>query len=316
MARSSDVGPTMSKSRMKFGHTIDESRKMYPEITDELLENLQKWAKDRGLPKIPEEQLALFAHSCYFDMEATKRCMDIYYKMRVTVPEFFSDRDISLDYLQHSLKTLEFVTLPKPDRDGNRIIFHRLADSRPSQYVFNDGIKLLLMSIDGSLYTNGCSPGYIFLFDMNGVRLGHLPKLSINSIRRFFEYLQEAMPVRLKAMHVLNAVWFMDKVLALIKPFMKREFYEMLHLYTGDVSDVYPHIPPECLPKDFGGELDYVANLHKAHSMKLDQLRSYFREEEALFRCYSPDNKKMTSQKIVSDEIENSKNHYDEILNA
>lgn len=253
---------------MRFGHTIDESRKKYPEITDELLENLQKWAKDRGLPRVPKEQLALFAHSCYFDMEATKRCMHVYYRMRATIPEFFSKRDSSLDYLQHSLRALEFVMLPKPDKNGNRIIFHRLADSRPSEYMFNDGIKLLLMSIDASLYTDGCSPGYIFLFDMVGVRLGHLPRLSINSIRRFFEY-----------------------------------------LYTGNVSDIYPHIPPECLPKDFGGELDCVASLHKTHCMKLDHLRNYFREEEFLFRCYLPDNVKTADQKIISDATKDLKDH-------
>lgn len=119
--------------------------------------------------------------------------------------------------------------LPKPDQNGNRILFHRLADSRPSQYMFNDGVKLLLMSIDASLYTDGCSTGYIFLFDMVGVRLGHLIRPSINNIRKFFEYLQEGMPVRLKAIHILNAVWFMDKVLALIRPFMKRELYEMVN---------------------------------------------------------------------------------------
>lgn len=122
----------------------------------------------------------------------------------------------------------EFTTFPKPDQNGYRIVYHRLADTRPPQYMFNDGVKLLLMSIDASLYTDGCSPGYVFLFDMQGVRLGHLTRLSINSIRRFFEYLQESMPVRLKAIHVLNTVWFMDKVLALIKPFMKRELYDMV----------------------------------------------------------------------------------------
>ncbi|XP_025994510.2 clavesin-2 isoform X2 [Solenopsis invicta] len=208
-----------------------------------------------------------------------------------------------------SIRKREFVMLPKPDKNGNRIIFHRLADSRPSEYMFNDGIKLLLMSIDASLYTDGCSPGYIFLFDMVGVRLGHLPRLSINSIRRFFEYLQEGMPVRLKGIYVLNAVWFMDKVLALIKPFMKRELYEMLYLYTGNVSDIYPHIPPECLPKDFGGELDCVASLHKTHCMKLDHLRNYFREEEFLFRCYLPDNVKTADQKIISDATKDLKDH-------
>lgn len=35
-----------------------------------------------------------------------------------------------------------------------------------------------------------------------------------------------------------------------------------LHLHTGDVSEVYQYIPPECLPKDYGGELDDVETLH------------------------------------------------------
>lgn len=91
---------------MKFGHTIDESRKKYPEITDELIKSLQKWADDRDLPKIPEEQLALFTHSCYYDLAATERCMDVYYRMRSTIPELFYDRDPEREYLQQSLKIL------------------------------------------------------------------------------------------------------------------------------------------------------------------------------------------------------------------
>ena len=122
----------------------------------------------------------------------------------------------------------EFVSLPVPDNDGNVIIFHRLADTRPSSYMFDDGIKLLGMSLDASLYTEGCTPGYVFLFDMRGVRLGHLTRLSVSSIRRFFEYLQDGLPVRLKGIHVLNAVWFMDKILSLIRPFMKRELFEIV----------------------------------------------------------------------------------------
>ena len=120
------------------------------------------------------------------------------------------------------------MTLPKPDKSGSRIIFHRLADTSPSHYMFNDGIKLLLMTLDASLHVSGCSPGYVFLFDMQGVRIGHLTRLSISSIRHFFEYLQEGLPVRLKAIHVLNAVWFMDKIIGLIRPFMKKELFEMV----------------------------------------------------------------------------------------
>lgn len=273
---------------MKLGHTIEDSKKKYPELTDELLEKLEEWVQERGLVGVPREQLALFAQSCYFEKDAILRCMDTYYKMRTTVPEFFSNRDPRLENLRHSMKTLEFIALPVPDPNGHRIIFHRLADTRPSRYMLNDGIKLLLMTVDVSLYTEGCSPGYVFLFDMTGVSMGHLTRLSMSSIRKFFEYIQEGMPVRLKSIHILNAVWFMDKVLALIRPFMKNELFEMLHLYTGDVSEVYKYIPPKCLPKDFGGELDYIRELHEAHDRKLEQLRDYFLEEEKMYESYNP----------------------------
>ncbi|XP_018377311.1 PREDICTED: clavesin-2-like, partial [Trachymyrmex cornetzi] len=211
---------------MRLGHTIEDSRKKYPEITDEILDCLQKWANDRGLPNIPKEQLALFAHSCYFDIEATRRCMNVYYSMRATIPELFNNRDSNLD-LQHSLKTLEFAILPKPDRNGNWIIINRLADPRPSQFIFNDSIKLLFMSYDASLYTNGCSEGYIILMDMAKMRLGHLTRLSMNTLRKSLEYVQGGVPLRLKGIYMVNATWLMDKVIALMRPFMKQEFFEI-----------------------------------------------------------------------------------------
>lgn len=125
------------------------------------------------------------------------------------------------------------MALPRPDRQGNRIIFHGLSDTNPSRYVFNEAVKLLLMTMDASLYAEGCAPGHIFLFDMRGVRIGHLTRLSVHGIRRFFEYIQEAMPVRLKAIHVINCVWFVDKVIALVKPFMKKELMDIVSTYTS-----------------------------------------------------------------------------------
>ncbi|XP_058790241.1 alpha-tocopherol transfer protein-like [Phymastichus coffea] len=281
---------------MKLGHDIKQSRTNWPSITNELLEELQTWATKHSLPKVPPEQLAIFAHSCYYDKPATIKCMETYYRLRATVPEFFENRDPTLDSLQFTLKVANYVCLPKPDKEGNRIVFHGLSDTNPRHYMFSDSVKLLMMTMDASLYEHGCVPGHVFLFDMKGVKITHLMRLSLTMVRRFFEYIQEAMPVRLKAIHVLNCVWFIDKVLALIKPFMKKELLDILHLHTGDVSEVYQYIPPECLPKDFGGKLDDVENLHAEQCQKLVELREYFEEEERSYRCYWPAGKSSHSK--------------------
>lgn len=100
---------------MELGHTIEDSRKKYPELTNQVLEELRVYGEERGVAQVPDEKLALFAHSCYFDLEAAKRCMSVYYKLRSTVPEFFANRDPTSDYLQHSLKALWvafFIKIP------------------------------------------------------------------------------------------------------------------------------------------------------------------------------------------------------------
>jgi len=131
----------------------------------------------------------------------------------------------------------EFAILPKLDQNGNWIIVQRLADPRPSQYIFNDSLKLLFMSYDANLYTNGCSEGYILLVDMINTRLGHLTRLSINNLRKALEYVQEGIPLRLKGIYVVNAIWFMDKIIAIMRPFMKQKLFEMVNWFT--IRDQY-----------------------------------------------------------------------------
>lgn len=91
---------------MKLGHEISESRARWPELTDELLEELQTWAVRHSLPRVPLEQLAIFAHSCFYDKPATLACMESYYKLRATEPDFFAERDPLTDAAKCTLKAV------------------------------------------------------------------------------------------------------------------------------------------------------------------------------------------------------------------
>lgn len=110
---------------MKLGHTVEESRAKYPELTNEILDELREWGEEHGLSNIPDEQLALFAHSCYYDKEDSIRCMEVYYRLRATTPEFFKDRDPKTETLQHSLKAL-YVFLHFPPSLSFKLIIRNL----------------------------------------------------------------------------------------------------------------------------------------------------------------------------------------------
>lgn len=64
---------------------------------------------------------------------------------------------------------------------------------------------------------------------MKGVSLSHLTRLSVKSIKRFVQYLQDGLPAKLKAIHILNVVPFFDKILSIMKPFMKADILNMVN---------------------------------------------------------------------------------------
>lgn len=60
--------------------------------------------------------------------------------------------------------------------------------------------------------------------------VSHLTRISIRGIRKFFFYVQECLPAKLEEIHIINTVGFIDKVLALIKPFMRAEIVKKVCL--------------------------------------------------------------------------------------
>lgn len=234
------------------------------------------------VPKsITDKQLLLFLDSCGGVQEGAKVCK-FYYKLRSTDKEHFKNRDPDHPKIQQCLAHQDYFFLPNTP-EGDIVVFHRLSSSRSADYVFDEAIKTFFMTIDSCLQKNGPRDGAIFLFDMKGVGLMHLTRVNLSSIKKFFQYLQEAVPGKLRAIHVFNVVYFFDKILSLIKPFMKAEILNNLHLHSSnmDMEKFYKeHVPKSCLPSDFGGDLASVKELHDAHCEEFMRLRPYFLAEE------------------------------------
>ncbi|XP_050353715.1 alpha-tocopherol transfer protein-like isoform X1 [Nymphalis io] len=270
---------------------------------DHIKEWTQKLDKSKYVPKdLSDKQLLLFYNACYGDVEKIKTCIEKYYHLRKNTPEIFDNRIINSDDLKPSVEALEFAVLPEQSCAGYDLIYHRLHYTEPSKYHFEPGCKLLFMTVDSCLSKRGPQPGHIFVFDMRGVRLGHLTRVSLSfqkdrqsSLRKFFQYVQEAMPVRMREIHVFNTEPIVDKLLLLIKPFMDKKFFDMIkfHHKNADLEKFYGTvIPRSALPPDYGGTLPDTQTLHKKCMQNLKSLEPYFKAEEEQRINALPDKKR------------------------
>lgn len=269
----------------KMGVTAAEMAEKIEDFDPEAIKTLRKWLNEQPhYPPTSEEYLIMFAHSCYYDVEKTKSCIENCYTIASSTPEFFQKRDLDLPDVKHILSVTDNAVFPNATPEGYQIIFHRLSQYEPSKYVFADGVKVLNMTMESARYTSGPAKGYYILFDMTGVRLGHLTRLNLGLLRKFFAYIQEGNPVRLKGIHVINTLPILDKIMYIIKPFMKPELRSILHFFSSSELDkLYEFIPRDCLPPDFGGSLDKtVAELHAANTEVLRGMQQYWADASTL----------------------------------
>jgi len=89
--------------------TAAEVLKRIDDVTASDIKKLSDWCKteENSIPQtLNDEQLLLFLHSCYNNLEHTKKCMVSYYSLKRKNKVLLQDRDIQLPNLSRALEVL------------------------------------------------------------------------------------------------------------------------------------------------------------------------------------------------------------------
>ncbi|CAO1404895.1 unnamed protein product [Diamesa serratosioi] len=173
------------------------------------------------IPKtITDKQLLCFLNACD-GVEDALKVLKTYYEIRKNYA-VFKNRDPSSEAIQQCLKNQCYLCLPVTP-EGFSVVYISLTNPLTDNYNFDDAVKTFAMNLDLCSSTQGPQKGLIILFDMDNMRLGHLTKSKLSTIKLFLKYLQEALPHRLEAIHIFNARPVINLMLTLVKPFMKGE---------------------------------------------------------------------------------------------
>ncbi|KAJ8954234.1 hypothetical protein NQ318_005830 [Aromia moschata] len=266
---------------MSFGEIdVGEVYKNDPSLKPDDVKSIADWAeKQPHLPKMDELQVAIFLQSCYYSNELAKVTIDNYFTVKTLCADIFGNRDPRDSAVQTSVNTVLVSLLPKLTPEGNTVIFFKLLDTNPDPYNFPAAIRCFDMLTLLHLHKNGPCKGLVIVIDMKGVVFGHLLKLSVVVMKKLMYYLQDAMPIRLKGIEFFNIVPFMDKILALMKPFMKKELLDTLYLHV-DQESLCKRIPKDILPQEYGGSCESIHILHEKYKGLINDNADFFKYQE------------------------------------
>ncbi|XP_063709295.1 uncharacterized protein LOC134837834 [Culicoides brevitarsis] len=261
---------------------IEDQYKKFPSLKRDEVKKLMDWCqKQAHLPRnITELEVILFLHSNYNKIEATKTTIDNYYTCRTHMGMFFGSRDVTGQDVKTAHDIFTMIPLPQLTKEGHKVILARLHNTDPSKFDLAQCLKLFSMFCDTMLLEEGCMEGHVIILDLTNVTLGHVARLSVIAIKNFLYYLQEALPFRLKGLHFINIVPFVDKIVFLMKPFMKKELWDVFHLHST-MKTVYEKVDMNVFPEDYeGGQEKPIKFFHEKCYQHLVESRKYFLEDE------------------------------------
>ncbi|XP_053951154.1 alpha-tocopherol transfer protein-like [Anastrepha ludens] len=252
------------------------------------IDELYEWFQQN--PKLPKEidriLLKRFYKCMYGDIKGTKNLIKINYSMRNKHAHIFLERDPTDGDSKRTFDYADLVPLPGLTPEGYKVSCYRLVNFDPAKVNHTADTKAFFMisdyrfnMYDGATSTEAdveaFADGEVQIFDMDGYTLKHLSKMTFSTLRIYMAFLQEALPVHLKAIHIINCPPYLDRIVSIMKPFIGREVFKLIRFHTVSLDSLYEHVPRSILPEEYGGTNGKLTDL-KAELLKdLSSKREY-----------------------------------------
>ncbi|XP_067010634.2 alpha-tocopherol transfer protein [Anabrus simplex] len=214
-------------------------------------------------------------------LEKVKHSIDMLCTIKGLAPEFFGKRDPLDPELQEHFNKQFCYPLPKMTPEGSRVIFYKILDLDAKDFDYCKSLKLILMMGGLQLLQDICL-NWVLVLDMRGFTFGHVTTITIPLVKKLLMIVQEAYPIRLKAIHIIYAPAFIDTLLGLFRPFLKKKLSDRIHVHTDGMGNLFDSVPREIFPEDYGGEEPPLRDLLEKWKKKMIEYRDYFRKDDDL----------------------------------
>lgn len=125
-----------------------------------------------------------------------------------------------------------------------------------------EAMKLVLMIGDIRLKEELVGvAGDVYILDAAVATPAHFAKFTPALVKKLLTCVQEAYPVKLKEVHVVNVSPLVDTIINFVKPFLKEKIRNRIFMHSN-LDTLYDHVPKDILPEEYGGKAGPIQKLH------------------------------------------------------
>lgn len=141
------------------------------------------------------------------------------------------------------------------DQDGRRIMLHRTGKAWDPKRVTADQIFQLFYIIHQAALLEPATQvnGVVVIMDFDGLGMSQVMALSPSFSARLLSFIQDAMPLRLKEVHIVNQPFIFNMIWKIFKPLIREKLGSRLHMHGKNLKELHKFIEPKYLPAEYGG---------------------------------------------------------------
>ena len=229
-----------------------------PESNDERLKHIDDlrnaFVNEYGktaLARYDDAFILRFLRARKFDHDKALKMLKNYHVQHQNWPEVF-DKVKNPALVRHVFDAGCVIGLKGKAKDGSSLCIGR--PGKIEKAILTDFIATLVLSIEHMLEDEMTQIyGITVIEDMSYLGLGLAQQMGPSIGKRFTGLLQDAMPVRVKAINIVNEPTLFDVFLAIIRPFMKEKMKKRLKVHGSTFDALHNIIDSLVLPPAYGG---------------------------------------------------------------
>ncbi|XP_014237726.1 alpha-tocopherol transfer protein-like isoform X2 [Trichogramma pretiosum] len=249
-----ELGPPSAEIAEVARKELRETPELQAESVAKLRALLQQ-EKDLKCPLDNDAWLIRFLRPCKYYPESALKLIQNYYSFKIKHSNVYEGLKPSNEgniFAQNIL-----TVLPNRDQLGRRILIIELGKKWKHHEVTLDEVyKGCVLYLEAAmLEPTSQIAGAVVIFDMDGLSLQQTMQFTPPFAKRIVDWLQDAVPLRIKNIHVVNQPYIFNMVFALFKPFLREKLKSRIIFHAKDRKSLHKYVSPKCLPECYGGNL-------------------------------------------------------------